>query len=226
MAEAPHTEHVLAFAFAAPGPCSDCVRDRNEDCTILAGAFSEWPAQWADGRCSAHWPEGQPEPVTRCPHTQELPLRPALAADGVLNLRARSQMMPPESLTPSPDSERKREPYEEWCAFAKRAGLLDENGVATDRFAAQTAWTAYTTGWNESRASLSEYAQTKPVGGDSSQRSGDGGHSARASDGAQSAQGNQEPEPLRNCEFCGCHTNAKRRACCEKGHAADGGRHG
>ncbi|GAH33806.1 unnamed protein product [marine sediment metagenome] len=24
-----------------------------------------------------------------------------------------------------------------------------------------------------------------------------------------------------NCEFCGCHTNAYSRACCEKGREAD-----
>lgn len=31
-----------------------------------------------------------------------------------------------------------------------------------------------------------------------------------------------QPAPgYRLCEFCGCHTNAKRRACCEAGKAAD-----
>jgi hypothetical protein len=36
-------------------------------------------------------------------------------------------------------------------------------------------------------------------------------------------------EPYRNCEFCGCHTNAKVRACCKKGRVADacdGWKHG
>lgn len=28
--------------------------------------------------------------------------------------------------------------------------------------------------------------------------------------------------PFRKCEFCGCNTNARVRACCDKGRAADG----
>ena len=28
--------------------------------------------------------------------------------------------------------------------------------------------------------------------------------------------------PFRTCAFCGCHTNARVRACCEKGRTADG----
>ena len=31
-----------------------------------------------------------------------------------------------------------------------------------------------------------------------------------------------QPEQFRKCEFCGCNTNAKVRACCEKGKASDG----
>lgn len=26
---------------------------------------------------------------------------------------------------------------------------------------------------------------------------------------------------FRNCEFCGCHTNARLRGCCDRGRAAD-----
>lgn len=33
---------------------------------------------------------------------------------------------------------------------------------------------------------------------------------------------NYSRPPFRTCEFCGCHTNARVRACCEKGRAADG----
>lgn len=67
------TEDVLAFAFA-DGPCLDCAADKNEDCPILAGAFSEWPVQWVDGKCTAYRREGEREPVQRCEHTKELPL--------------------------------------------------------------------------------------------------------------------------------------------------------
>lgn len=28
-------------------------------------------------------------------------------------------------------------------------------------------------------------------------------------------------EPYRDCEFCGCHTNAKVRSCCARGYSAD-----
>lgn len=31
----------------------------------------------------------------------------------------------------------------------------------------------------------------------------------------------QEPLDIRKCEFCGCETNAKRRACCDRGRTAD-----
>jgi hypothetical protein len=122
--------------------------------------------------------------------------------------------MPPESLTPSPDSERERAAFEAW---AKKNGYeldIDSDSYGWGYMFESTgdAWE----GWC-GRASLSEYAQTKPipqelaqvvtdalecgalwtegseahprmklalrafkvwVGGDSSQRSGDGGHSA------------------------------------------------
>jgi hypothetical protein len=132
--------------------------------------------------------------------------------------------MPPESLTPSPDSERERAAFEAW---AKKNGYeldIDSDSYGWGYMFESTgdAWE----GWC-GRASLSEYAQTKPipqelaqvvtdalecgalwtegseahprmklalrafkvwVGGDSSQHSGDGGHSARASGSAGLAQ--------------------------------------
>jgi len=30
-----------------------------------------------------------------------------------------------------------------------------------------------------------------------------------------------ESHPMRKCEFCGCNTNARKRACCNKGRDAD-----
>ena len=42
------------------------------------------------------------------------------------------------------------EPYTEWTAYAKRAGLLDNNGVAPviARMNTQTAYYAYSAAWN------------------------------------------------------------------------------
>jgi hypothetical protein len=45
-----------------------------------------------------------------------------------------------------------REPMDEWIDYAKRSGLLDEHGVATDRHKAQTAWFAFTYAWNRRSA--------------------------------------------------------------------------
>lgn len=42
------------------------------------------------------------------------------------------------------------EPIEEWTTYAKRSGLLDSDGIATDRSKAQTAWNAFSFAWNRS----------------------------------------------------------------------------
>lgn len=49
------------------------------------------------------------------------------------------------------------EHYAEWCAYAKRAGLLDENGVATDRKAAQTSFNAFAAAWNSCAKADADY---------------------------------------------------------------------
>lgn len=43
----------------------------------------------------------------------------------------------------------------------------------------------------------------------------------RAALGKAPAPGVRASDGYRTCNFCGCHTNAKVRACCENGHAAD-----
>lgn len=70
--EGPATEHVLVFQDTH---CTGCSRDLGEDCPILAAAFSRWPDEWQNHRCTAHWPAGEAEPpVHKCPNTMELPL--------------------------------------------------------------------------------------------------------------------------------------------------------
>ena len=40
------------------------------------------------------------------------------------------------------------DPYAAWHAYARKSGLLDEHGEAPDRFAAQTAFSAFAYAWN------------------------------------------------------------------------------
>lgn len=64
----PDAEHVYSFNNDV---CPGCTKDANEDCPIIAAAFSAWPAQWVDGKCADHSQNGFTQ---RCPNTQELPL--------------------------------------------------------------------------------------------------------------------------------------------------------
>lgn len=60
-----------------------------------------------------------------------------------------------------------KEPIEEWADYAKRSGLLDADGIATDRSKAQTAWFAFSFAWNKSWEvnRRAEPQKTEPVNG-------------------------------------------------------------
>lgn len=60
------SEHVYVFA---QDHCTNCQRDEDESCPILASAFVAWPAEWQKTRCAAHWPVGESEPAQQCTDT-------------------------------------------------------------------------------------------------------------------------------------------------------------
>lgn len=53
-------------------------------------------------------------------------------------------------------------PMDRWVAYAKRGGLLDENGIAPDRMKAQTAFYAFSEAWNESHRAVVAALATQP----------------------------------------------------------------
>jgi hypothetical protein len=63
MKNATNAEDVHCFVDDA---CDGCDKDKNEDCPIIAAAFSEWPVEWVSGKCAAHSVTGWtlPDPNT------------------------------------------------------------------------------------------------------------------------------------------------------------------
>lgn len=59
------------------------------------------------------------------------------------------------------------DPYSEWADYAKRSGLLNDDGVASEPARAQTAWNAFSFAWNRSYRVNATPQPTAPVVKDS-----------------------------------------------------------